>query len=424
MLEKSTSITLSPSQAKAAATLYGEGNVFLTGEAGSGKSFVIREFLKDRNNKTFPSLASTGAAAVLIGGRTFHSFMGLGIFDGGPMAVIERAAADKKVRKRLNQIEGMVVDEISMLSGEVLATAEQICRIVRDSSEPWGGLRIIAVGDFAQLPPVIQGRTSRNSSPWAFQHDVWERSNFTGALLEQNMRTQDAEFLRLLNQVRWGQVSEEVSEFLDSRLVEDSSELVGTRMYPRREQADQHNQYQLNLIDDELVEIATEYMGAEQFVSKLKQTMPIPDVVRLKKGAYVMLRVNDPRGRFVNGSTGHVQEITDTQILVELVSGRMVAIEKSSFQWMNGEGIPVAAASNFPLSLAYAVTIHKAQGLTLDQVIVDLTRLWEAGQAYVALSRVKRGQDLYIEGWDTSSIRSDNRVKDFYNLIQAQGAQT
>lgn len=416
MLEKSTSITFSPSQARAADILAGDHNVFLTGEAGSGKSFVIREFLKGKNPKTFPSLASTGAAAVLIGGRTFHSFLGLGVFEGGPMAVIERASADKKIRKRLNQIEGMVVDEISMLSGEVLHVAEQICRIVRDSSEPWGGLRMVAVGDFAQLPPVVQGRGLRRS-PWAFEHEIWERSQFQGALLEQNMRTQDPEFLRILNKVRWGEVTEEVTEFLNSRLVDDSSELVGTRLYPRREQAEMHNQFQLSQIDDVLVEIPTQYMGAEQHVAKLKTTMPIPDILRLKKGAYVMMRVNDPRGRFVNGSTGHVQEITETQILVELVSGRMVAVEKASFQWLNGEGVPVAAASNFPLSLAYAVTIHKAQGLTLDQVIVDLTRLWESGQAYVALSRVKRGQDLYIEGWDTSSIRSDSRVKEFYKLL-------
>jgi ATP-dependent DNA helicase PIF1 len=415
MSKKSTEIVLSADQKEALEVLDTDDSVFLTGEAGSGKSYVIRQFLRGKDQKMYPSLASTGAAAVLVGGRTFHSFMGLGILEGGRAGVLAKAMKDKRLHKRLQQAHGFVLDEVSMLSGETLDIAEEICRTVRDSDLPWGGLRVVAVGDFAQLPPVEKYSREKN---WAFEHPIWSRSSFLTIGLRQNMRTQDQEFLSVLNDIRAGEASERVKYFLESRKVEDSEHLVGTRLYPRRAQADQHNMSQLALIDHEHFELKTDYGGSDDAVRRIKEMAPIPEVLHLKIGAYVMLRMNDPKGRFVNGSTGFLKERSDGNLLIELMSGRQVAIEKMTFQMLNAEGTPIAIATNFPISLAYAVTIHKAQGLTVDQAIVDLRRLWEPGHAYVAVSRVKLGQNLFVEGWEASSIRSDAKVQKFYDDLR------
>ncbi len=412
---KSTEIVFSADQKEALEVLDTDDSVFLTGEAGSGKSFVIRQFMRGRDQKSYPILASTGAAAVLVGGRTFHSFMGLGILEGGRHGVLEKAMKDKRLHKRLQQAQGFILDEISMLSGETLDIAEEVCRTIRDSDLPWGGLRVISVGDFAQLPPVEKYNREKS---WAFEHAVWQRSSFVPMVLRQNMRSQDQAFLSVLNDIRAGKATERVCDFLESRKVDDTEHLVGTRLYPRRAQADHHNMNQLALIDEEHFEIKTDYGGADDAVRRIKEMAPIPETLHLKIGAFVMLRVNDPKGRFVNGTTGFLKERSDDNLLIELLNGRQVAVERMTFQMLNAEGIPIAIATNFPISLAYAVTIHKAQGLTVDQAIVDLRRLWEPGHAYVAVSRVKLGQNLFVEGWEASSIRSDAKVQKFYqNLL-------
>lgn len=415
MSEKNTAIELSPDQKEALAVLETDDSVFLTGEAGSGKSFVLRQFLKFKDPKKYPSLASTGAAAVLVNGRTFHSFMGLGILEGGREKAIERALDDKRLRKRLQTAEGFVLDEVSMLSGDTLSVAEEISRLVRDNSAPWGGLRVITVGDFAQLPPVEKGMQAKN---WAFEHPIWERSAFVPILLRQNMRTQDSEFLSVLNDMRLGKATEQVHTYLNRRSFDPDEVIEGTRLYPRRYQADNHNMAQLSMIDEELFSVETFYQGADQAIARIRQMAPVPEVLHLKIGAFVMMRINDPKGRFVNGSTGHIRERTESNLIIELVSNnRVISLEKQTFQMANAEGTPIATASNFPINLAYAVTIHKAQGLTVDRAIVDLRNLWEPGQAYVAASRVKTGDDLYVEGWDERSIRSDLRVQKFYDSL-------
>lgn len=411
---KNKEILFSEDQKEALEILDTDDSVFLTGEAGSGKSFVLRHFLKNKDSKNYPCLASTGSAAVLVGGRTFHSFMGLGILEGGRTGVLEKALKDKRLKKRLNQAEGFVLDEVSMLSGETLDIAEEICRTLRESDLPWGGLRVVMVGDFAQLPPVE--KMGREKS-WAFEHSIWSKTNLIPIVLKQNMRTQDQEFLSVLNDVRRGEASQQVQDYFNRRTVDSFDELVGTRLYPRRSQTDMHNLQQLSLIDSEHFEIKTEYGGAEAAVKRIREMAPIPEVLHLKIGAFVMLRTNDPKGRFVNGSTGVLKERSDDHLLVELLNGRLVAVEKMTFQMLNAEGLPIAIATNFPLSLAYAVTIHKAQGLTVDKAIVDLRRLWEPGHAYVAISRVQRGENLFIEGWEPQSIRSDAKVQKFYESL-------
>lgn len=392
--------------------LLGNENIFITGEAGSGKSFLIRQFIKQKKFGSFPILASTGVAAVLIGGRTFHSFMGLGIMEGGPRQVLEKAIHDKRLAKRLKDIEGFILDEVSMIPGEALQVAEEICRFHRKSDLPWGGLRVIAVGDFAQLPPVVPGSREK---PWAFLSSTWKATQFQNILLKQNMRTSDNEFLSVLNDVREGYISERVRIFLNLAQEKFQIQSEGTRLFPYRKQTESYNLCQLEKVDGKLYSYPTIYSGQDRYVQALKKNSPLADVIRLKKGALVMLRQNDAQMRYVNGSTGKVRNLSENTIEIELLNGRTIELEKSSFTLLDADGKEMASLCNFPISLAWATTIHKSQGMTLDGVVVNLKSLWEAGQAYVALSRVRFPEKIIVEAWGESSIKSDPWVKKFYD---------
>src|SRR3990167_9567087 len=211
----SNQAALTNCQTKGLDVLERQGNVFLTGAAGTGKSFLLQRYLAGKSSDSFPIVASTGAAAVLVGGRTFHSFFGLGIMEGGLEATVARALRSGKLINRLNRASCVIIDEVSMLSGMMLQAAETIACRIRGSAEPWGGLRIIAVGDFAQLPPVTPDTHGKD---WAFLHPVWQESDFQPALLSTVIRTQDVELLMILNFVREGIVNDTVHEFLNRRM--------------------------------------------------------------------------------------------------------------------------------------------------------------------------------------------------------------
>lgn len=409
-----TNENFSADQKRAWELLQSEFNVFVTGEAGSGKSYIIRHFMKSRDAKKFPVLASTGAAAVLVGGRTFHSFMGLGIMEGGVDATVERARLDRPLRKRLREAEGFIVDEISMLSGTTLQAAERICRMCRELEEPWGGLRVIAVGDFAQLPPVQAGYSARS---WAFLDPVWQMTNFQSIVLRQNMRSGDSEFLTILNDIRRGKVNDSVETFLNRKTISPDEIFEGTRLFPRRNQTEAYNNRELDKLPGEATCFPSVYSGKEKAIEQLKKHSPLPDELYLKTNALVMLRQNDPKQRWVNGSTGYVRVISKSEISIELLNGRMIKVEPTSFSMLSAEGVPIAAVTNFPLSLAYAATIHKAQGMTLDRLLVNLNALWEPGQAYVALSRVVDPHHLRVEAWQERSIKADPVVEKFYESL-------
>lgn len=407
---------LNSSQEKALEFLSGQKNVFLTGAAGSGKSYLLQEFLKLRTSISYPILASTGSSAILIGGRTFHSFFGLGILEGGTQSTIDRALRNKHLLKRIKKTEGIIIDEISMISGKILSTAELIARKIRDNTRPWGGLRIIAVGDFAQLPPV---NPFGNKKDWAFLDPVWELSEFQPIVLNQVFRTNDPIFLEVLNYVRDGEVHPRVIKFLSERTLSPPQNFDGTRIFSRRDDVEKYNLKRLSEINAPLEMCETIYSGKDSEIEKFRKNAPIPDLIQLKKGALVMLRQNDPEKRWVNGSLATVQKIEENLLHLKLHDGREIRVGTVDFKLLDADGNPVVSARNFPVNLAWAVTIHKSQGTTLDQTSVDIRRLWEPGQAYVALSRVRHPNHLWIEGWSPSSIIADQSVLEFHrNLFQ------
>ncbi len=405
----SADASLSHSQVSALSSLESTKNIFVTGGPGTGKSFLISHYLRKQTEK-IPVLASTGAAAILVGGRTFHSFFGLGIMQGGRAAVVEKAREDKRLRRRLRKTGAIIIDEISMLSAETIDTAEEIARMHCDPMRPWGGLRIVAVGDFAQLPPV----TNSGQRLWAFQGDAWERTEFLTHKLRELHRTQDLKFAQILEKARWAQVDDELQEFLSERTVEAPED--APHVFPRRDQTDRYNLMRLEELPGKAIEIDTKYRGVDRFLEVIAREAPIPPILYLKPGALVMLRTNDPKQRFVNGTLAKVVDVFDEKLILELPH-RTIEIEKFSFSYLNAEGEEVASATNFPVTLAYASTIHKVQGATMDRAHVDLHGLWEPGQAYVALSRVRTQEGLTIARWSPQAFKFDPQVREFYRTI-------
>lgn len=408
---------LSPEQENALHLLLSGENVFLTGGAGSGKSYLIRAFMQKVSSAEMPILASTGAAAVLLGGRTFHSFFGLGIMEGGAEAALDKATRDARVLKRIAKVEGFVLDEISMIPGVAFETAEKIARVARNSSLPWGGMRVIVVGDFAQLPPVSRDQTR----DWSFLTRLWKETGFTNCLLTHNHRVEDREFLDVLSDIRVGKFSSRVQNFLESRLSEHDPEDDATRLFPRRDQSENFNLNELAKIQSEEKTFDSIFLGEQRFVEILKKNSPIPERLTLKKGCQVMFLQNDPQKRWVNGTRGIVVEIEAEKIRVEKRydqrSGREVTVEKTLFSLLDAEGNAKASVMNFPLTLAYATTIHKSQGATMDRLWVDLSRLWEPGHAYVALSRLRTGNGLRLLQYSDRSFLVDPKVLEFYQSL-------
>lgn len=420
---------LNEDQQRAKRVLDGGHNTFLTGEAGTGKSVTLSAYA-DTLDERIPILASTGAAAVLVGGRTFHSFFGLGICQGPDHAVVTRAVSRKKIEENLQETDAVIIDEVSMLSGRVFSLAERIAQTVRGNSQPWGGLRIIAVGDFAQLPPVEDGVRPDGLRDWAFLHPVWRRSGFRVAYLRKVMRTDNAPFLAILNKVRRGQYDREVYNFLLERFKKDvSDDFEGTRLFPRRDDVDTHNNRCLHRLPGDVKYFPTVYTGEGRVVAQFKRNLPIPDVLMLKEGALVMIRKNATDLSFVNGTLAKVAEIKVGEYGARSVKVRLIANERevtlapTKYQWFDEKGKEAASATNLPLSLAWACSIHKAQGATLDRICVELRGLWEPGQAYVALSRARHPDGISVTGWQAESFRADPYVTAYYRRFEERAAE-
>lgn len=389
-------------------------NIFLTGGAGSGKSYVIREFMRNIDPKEMPILASTGAAAVLLGGRTFHSFFGLGIMEGGPDATLSRILKDPKTLKRIRQVEGVIIDEISMIPGDALKVAELASQMAKESTLPWGGLRIIAVGDFGQLPPVTKTGQKRD---WSFLTETWTKSGFQNCVLNFNQRIHDSHFLKVLADVREGKISEIAREFLQDHTKDHDEDHPGTRLFPRRDQSELYNQKKLSEISEPEHIVDSIFIGEQKFIDILSKSAPVPMQLKLKVGCRILFLKNDPQKRYVNGTRGTLVSHESDHLIVKKDGGREVKVEKISFSLLDADGNVKASVIQFPVNLAYATTIHKSQGATLDELWCDLGSLWEPGHAYVALSRLRDPSGLHIVRWNARSFIVDPAVQNFYKNL-------
>jgi hypothetical protein len=228
-------------------------------------------------------------------------------------------------------------------------------------------------------------------------------------------RSPSHDWNKVLNRVREGICDQVVKDALNARLNKKETTDV-TRLFGMRHEAENYNRFRLEDLPGEPSVYTTEYVGDETALEQIKRNSPIPEELVLKMDALVMIRRNDPDGFYVNGSLGHIRAMSEKFIRIELLDyGITVELEPVKFEQLNADGEVIAAARNFPLNLAYGTTIPKAQGATLDAVRMRLAGLWESGQAYVALSRVRSPERLYLDGWDPRSIRADKDVLRFHS---------
>jgi len=416
---KETVAPLNSCQLRAINLLLSNNNVFLTGAAGTGKTYVLRCFIEaaKRMGMHVPVVASTGAAAILAGGQTFHRFFGLNVATDIE-ALVKNALEPGKTSYlygRIGRTQCIILDEVSMLPDYALEAAYLICQRIKKSTKPWGGIKVIAVGDFRQLPPVVKG--NRGPTPWSFLSPAWEESGFKTAMLTTPVRAVDAHFVEILNDARLGKISPRIKAFLDSKTVGNDAPDEYPRLYGKKIDVENHNIIKLGQLPGKEQTFWTEYSGNDHYVDSLKKEAPVPEALILKVGARIMMRQNDKDDRWVNGSLGHITDITHDSVSVKLVSGGQVSVPQSSFMYNNEMGDVLATGKNFPMTLAWATTIHKSQGATMDRILVDLRRLWEPGQLYVALSRVRSPDGVRVVQWDEKAFKIDKKVSEFHKKL-------
>ncbi len=398
-------------------------NVFLTGEPGAGKTHTLNEYVKylrERGVETAIT-ASTGIAATHIGGMTIHSWSGIGIKNSLNEYDLDKIASNEYISKRIRRAKVLVIDEVSMLQPGTLDMVEAICREIKQNSEPFGGMQIVFVGDFFQLPPVAKREANENAQlrlidePEArFAHDsrAWTNAKPVICYLSEQYRQDDNIFLSVLSAIRSNSFEEDHFRHIESRKI-DRSQIPSSapKLFSHNVDVDKVNDEMLSKIEsgEEIFEMASE--GPDALVAVLKKGCLSPENLILKEGTEVMFTKNNQKEYFVNGTLGVVVEFQkDTKYpIVKTKNNRLIIVEP--MEWTVEENGKIRAKiSQIPLRLAWAITVHKSQGMSMEEAIMDLSGVFEYGQGYVALSRVRRLSGLYILGWNEKAFRVDPEI--------------
>jgi ATP-dependent exoDNAse (exonuclease V) alpha subunit len=380
-------------------------NVLLTGPAGSGKTYVLNRFIREAKaaKKHVAVTATTGLAATHLGGNTIHSWSGIGIHDE-----LKPDFADHLLKTRRDIIyltDILIIDEISMLHDYRLDMIDIVARTVRERDEPFGGIQVILCGDFFQLPPVNR-RDSREGG-FVVNSEVWKELDPVICYLDEQHRQDDQEFLDILNALRAGDIRRRHAESLMNRIDAELDEGEVTELHTVNVDVDRINEARLATLDEEEQSYHMATTGSESYVETLKRSCLAVDTLTLKKGALVMTVKNSPDKKYVNGSLGIVvdfEPMTNYPIVEFKANGRRHAILPESWELRDGDK-KRAGLSQIPLRLAWAITVHKSQGMTLDAATVDLRKAFVEGMGYVALSRVRRLQSLSLLGINRMALR-------------------
>lgn len=392
-------------QSTALSILKTGASVFLTGEPGSGKTYTVSQFVSWlRRHGVEPAItASTGIAATHIGGITIHSWSGIGIHKFVTSDLMESILSNDKLVKRMRDTSILIIDEISMLDARTLDVVDHVCRKVKEPSLPFGGMQVVFVGDFFQLPPV--NGAGEEASQFAFEAGSWRQADPVVCYLSEQYRQEDARFLEVLTKLRKGHVSEEIHLALRERIVQRGSSETHIRLYAHNVNVDRMNEQKLTELDGEARVFEMESKGAKAAVERLIKNCLSPEFLSLKIGARVMCTKNYFEKGFVNGTMGDIVGFDDEGApILKTLGGRTIHVPK--MEWTATDGTrTIAKVIQYPLRLAWAITIHKSQGLTLDEAVMDLSEVFEFGQGYVALSRVRSFSGLFLLGYNHRALQ-------------------
>ncbi|KAB8287965.1 AAA ATPase [Bifidobacterium ramosum] len=410
-------------QSEALAILQAGANVFLTGAPGAGKTYVLNEFIAAarKAGASVAVTASTGIASTHINGQTIHSWSGVGVATSLTANLLKTIKTRR--RRKIEATDVLVIDEVSMMHAWLFDMVDQVCRAIRRDPRPFGGIQVVLSGDFFQLPPVSVGgrnndlitptpefvaareryaKAGLNPEGFVTESLVWRELDPVVCYLTEQHRQDDGRLLGVLTDIRDGCVDQDDRDALVTRLgVAPGDGEVAVHLFPVNRQADGLNDLRLAQIGAEEHTFVAQAAGPANLVDRLKKNMLAPEKLVLKAGAAVMALRNDADRQYVNGSIGTVRgfasEAKDGWPIVEFENGNVVTMKPAAWEMMDGETV-LASVNQVPLRCAWAITIHKSQGMTLDRAVMDLRRTFAPGMGYVALSRVESMDGLYLEG--------------------------
>lgn len=408
-------------QEKALAVLKSGVSVFLTGEPGSGKTHTVNRFKEwlDVQGKSYAVTASTGIAATHINGQTIHSWSGINIKSNLTSRQIEAILSNEWVYARLISVQTLIIDEVSMLDAQFIDDLDELLRAARNTFEdkPFGGVQMVFVGDFFQLPPVVKDRKMR----FAFESEAWAEGVAQICYLHEQHRQKDAAFLELLSAMRSGTVSQLHKNLLNAR-TEESDHSIKTRLFTHNADVDRLNDIELDRVKGDVKVFHMREEGVPFLVNKLKDGCLSPEALTLKIGATVMFTRNNFDDGYVNGTLGIVTGYNyDGWPIIESRTGKQFIAKPAEWSFEE-HGQTKATISQIPLKLAWAITVHKSQGMSLDEAIIDLSKTFEFGQGYVAISRVRSLAGLVLEGINDKAFQMHPVVVEFDKILRAQSA--
>ena len=385
-------------------------NVFLTGSAGTGKTYVLNEYiLYLKSRKIIPTIvAPTGIAASHLNGQTIHSYFSLGLKDSVDEQFIANLLDKKKLQTRFKKLKVLILDEISMVSPNIFTAMDKILQAFKENTEPFGGIQVILSGDFFQLPPISQ---SNDSKRFSWQSPSWKALDLQTCYLQKKFRQDDNQLIFVLDEIRSGQISQQTYDILNQRYQKDLNiQFTPTKLYTHNLDVDRINNDELNKLSTGAVTYEFQSEGAKTNIEKLFKSALVQEELTLKKDAVVMFIKNNPEKQYINGTTGVVIDFSkdEKQLpIVKLSNGYVIKVEFEDWAIENDKGKVSAKISQIPLKLAWAITIHKSQGMTLDAAQIDLSKTFEVGQGYVALSRIKNIEGLKLMGFNEKALMVD-----------------
>jgi ATP-dependent DNA helicase PIF1 len=418
-------LNLSPDQRKVIDAIEEGYNVFVTGPAGTGKSYLLQFLKKEYMHKRFHLTASTGIAAVNIGGSTLHSWAGIGLGTLPFEQILHklRSVQSALLRRKIREAKMLAIDEISMISSETLDLINNLFKAIRENDTAFGGLQLILFGDFLQLPPIVETQL-QNSEHFCFKSKSWQEANLQTFVLTEIFRQTDQNFIKLLNNLRFGSITKDNIEILRERYnaTDENKAIKPTILSTHNYQVEEINTENLKMLPSKEYVHTAKFSGKATKFDFLRKNCMASEHLKLKIGAQVMMLKNTYKNEgIINGSLGIIIGFSPKRNypIVEFSNGKIITIspEKWAVEKYNDklkEMVEEAAMTQIPLILAWAITVHKSQGMTLDKIECNLANSFAEGQIYVALSRVKDLQGLFIKSFNVNRIKTNPDVVSFY----------